>query len=136
MIGEIAHGSCTLRVQAISIYEGFPLLRPICCGRMRLIAFIAHRADNRQILEHIGVQSELPHITPALGPPLWDTCDAQMGEGAGGERSNCLGQTCFEAPNPCHTWPHALEFTIRCRRIGFMFIAPATRTRLGSQLYR
>src|SRR5450830_190557 len=32
---------------------------------MRLIAFITHSADIRQILEHIGVDCEPPHITPA-----------------------------------------------------------------------
>jgi hypothetical protein len=64
------------------IYEVLPLLCPVCGGQMRLIAFITHSADIRQILEHIGVDSEPPHITPARGPPLWDDCgDAQMGEG-------------------------------------------------------
>jgi hypothetical protein len=49
---------------------------------MHLIAFITHSADIRQILEHIGVDSQPPHITQARGPPLWDDCgDAQMGEG-------------------------------------------------------
>jgi hypothetical protein len=63
------------------IYEVFPLVCPICGGSMRLIAFITDRADVRKILEHIGVDSEPPHITPARGPPLWDDCDAQVGEG-------------------------------------------------------
>ncbi len=63
------------------IYEVFPLLCPICGGQMRIIAFITHSADIRHILEHIGVDSEPPRITPARGPPLWDGCDAQMGEG-------------------------------------------------------
>ena len=48
---------------------------------MRIIAFITHSADIRQILEHIGVESKPPHISPARGPPLWDDCDAQVGEG-------------------------------------------------------
>ena len=26
--------------------------------------------------------SEPPHIAPARGPPLWEDCDAQVGEGA------------------------------------------------------
>jgi len=52
---------------------------------MRLIAFITHSADIRQILDHIGVDSEPPRISPARGPPLWDDCDAQAGEGADGE---------------------------------------------------
>jgi hypothetical protein len=63
------------------IYEVFPLLCPICGGQMRIIAFITHSADIRHILEHIGVDAEPPRITPARGPPLWDGCDAQMGEG-------------------------------------------------------
>ncbi len=48
---------------------------------MRIIAFITFSADIRQILEHIGVDAEPPRITPARGPPLWDGCDAPMGEG-------------------------------------------------------
>jgi hypothetical protein len=63
------------------IYEVFPLLCPICGGHMRIIAFITHSADIRQILEHIGVESEPPKISPARGPPLWGDCDAQQGEG-------------------------------------------------------
>ena len=63
------------------IYEVFPLLCPLCGGQMRIIAFITHSADIRQILEHIGVETELPRITPARGPPLWDKCDAQAAEG-------------------------------------------------------
>jgi hypothetical protein len=47
---------------------------------MRLIAFITDGAEVRKILEHIGVDSEPPRISPARGPPLWDDCDAQMGE--------------------------------------------------------
>ena len=41
---------------------------------------ITHSADIRQMLDHIGVQSEPPNIAPARGPPLWDECDAQAGE--------------------------------------------------------
>ena len=52
---------------------------------MRLIAFIAHCADIGQILDHIGVDSEPPHISPARGPPLWDGCDAQMDDGVQSE---------------------------------------------------
>ncbi len=63
------------------IYEVFPLLCPVCGGQMRIIAFITHTADIRQILDHIGVEAEPPRITPARGPPLWDGCDAQMGDG-------------------------------------------------------
>jgi hypothetical protein len=64
------------------IYEVFPLVCPICSGQMRIIAFITHSADIRQILVHIGVDAEPPHITPARRPPLWDGCNAQqMGDG-------------------------------------------------------
>jgi hypothetical protein len=62
------------------IYEVFPLLCPNCGGQMRLIAFITHSTDIRQILEHIGADSEPPQIAPARGPPLWDDCGAQVGE--------------------------------------------------------
>jgi len=66
------------------IYEVFPLLCPICGGQMRIIAFITHSAEIRQILDHIGVDSEPPRLSPARGPPLWDGCeaDAQRGESA------------------------------------------------------
>jgi len=67
------------------IYEVFPLLCPLCGGQMRLIAFITNGAEVRKILQHIGVDCEPPHITPARGPPLWDDCDAHVGEGADGE---------------------------------------------------
>jgi len=63
------------------IYEVFPLLCPLCGGQMRLIAFITDGMQIRKILDHIGVDSEPPHIAPARGPPLWDDCDAQTDEG-------------------------------------------------------
>ena len=65
------------------IYEVFPLLCPLCGGQMRIIAFITHSADIRQMLDHIGVQSEPPRISPARGPPQWDDgdADAQVDEG-------------------------------------------------------
>ena len=63
------------------IYEVFPLLCPMCGGQMRLIAFIPEGTQIRRILDHIGVDSEPPHIAPARGPPLWDDCDAQTDEG-------------------------------------------------------
>jgi hypothetical protein len=59
------------------IYEVFPLLCPICGGQMRLIAFITHSVDIHLILDHIGVESEPPYVSPARGPPLGDDCDAQ-----------------------------------------------------------
>ena len=48
---------------------------------MRIIAFITHSADIRQMPDHIGVESEPPRISPARGPPLWEDCDAPVGEG-------------------------------------------------------
>ena len=48
---------------------------------MRLIAYITEGTQTGKILEHIGVDSEPPRIAPARGPPLWQDCDAQMGEG-------------------------------------------------------
>ena len=56
------------------------LLCPLCGGQMRLIAFITYRTDIRQILDHIGVDAKPPRTTPARGPPLWDGCDAPMGD--------------------------------------------------------
>ena len=49
---------------------------------MRLIAFITEGTQIRRVLDHIGVDSEPPHISPARGPPLWDDCDTQMYDGA------------------------------------------------------
>jgi hypothetical protein len=67
------------------IYEVFPLICPNCGGQMRIIAFITFSADIHKILEHIGVDTQAPRITPARGPPLWDECGAQetqkLGEG-------------------------------------------------------
>ncbi len=64
------------------IYEVFPLLCPLCGGQMRLIAFITEGTQISKILDHIGVDSEPPHIAPARGPPLWGDCDAQTDDGA------------------------------------------------------
>ena len=67
------------------IYEVFPLLCPNCVGQMRIISLIAHSADIRhirQILDHIGVDMQPPQIGPARRPPLWEDCDAQVGEGS------------------------------------------------------
>ena len=61
---------CLWAVLIARIYEVFPLLCPIGGGAMRIIAFITHNAEIRHILNHIGVESEPPHITPARGPAL------------------------------------------------------------------
>ena len=64
------------------IYEVFPLLCPMSGRQMRLIAFVTEGTQIRRILDHIGVDSEPPHISPARGPPLWEDCgDAQTDEG-------------------------------------------------------
>ena len=63
------------------IYEVFPLLCPLCGGQMRLISFVTNDVQIRKILDHIGMDSEPPHISPARGPPLWDDCDAQTDDG-------------------------------------------------------
>jgi hypothetical protein len=64
------------------IYEVFPLLCPNCGGQMRLIAFVTEGTQIKKILNHIGVDSEPPHISPARGPPLWEDCDdAQIDHG-------------------------------------------------------
>jgi len=49
---------------------------------MRLIAFITEGTQIRKILDHIGVDSQPPHISPARGPPLWDDSDAQTDDAA------------------------------------------------------
>ena len=64
------------------IYEVFPLLCPVCRGQMRIIAFITRSADIPHILDHIGAESEPPHISPARGPPLWDGVDTPVDVGA------------------------------------------------------
>ena len=74
-----AHYLCTVLIARI--YEVFPLLCPLCGEQMRLIAFITEGTQIRKILDHIGVDSEPPQISPARGPPLWDDCDAQTDEG-------------------------------------------------------
>ena len=48
---------------------------------MRIIAFITHSADTRQILVSLRADSEPPRMSPARGPALWEDCDAQPGEG-------------------------------------------------------
>jgi hypothetical protein len=49
---------------------------------MRLIAFITEGTPIRKILDHFGVDSQPPHISPARRSPLWDDCDAQTDDGA------------------------------------------------------
>ena len=113
----------------------FPLLCPMCGGQMRIIAFITHSADIQKMRYHIGVDSDLPHISPARGPRSWDDIgDAQMGKTAirctalrawqtvghlaskgfanmwlcvSNLRVRVVFQGVFRQPNPCHTWLHS-----------------------------
>ncbi len=66
------------------IYEIFPLLCPICGGQMRIIAFGIFSANIRQILEHIKVDCEPPHIAPppcgALNPRCPNANDRRRSE--------------------------------------------------------
>ncbi len=62
-------------------YEVLPLLCPMCGGPIRLIAFIAEGVQIRKTLDHIGEDCVPPHTSPARGAPLWDDCDAHVGEG-------------------------------------------------------
>ena len=64
---------------------------------MRIIAFITHSADIRQILNHIGAEAEPPRITPARGPPLWDGAHTQAGESV--EPAPEGDQECQAAPD-------------------------------------
>ena len=72
---------CICRRTRICIYEVFALICPIRAGQMRIIAFITDGAEVRKILEHICADPQATAHYPARGPPLWDDCDAPMGEG-------------------------------------------------------
>ena len=72
---------CLWAMLIARIYEVFPVLCPLCGGQMRLSAFITEGTQIRRILDHIGVASQPAHISLARGPPLWDDCDAHVGEG-------------------------------------------------------
>ena len=52
---------------------------------MRIIAFITHSENIWHMLDHIGVDSEPPRLSPARGPPLWDGCDADAQRGEDGQ---------------------------------------------------
>ena len=96
---------------------------------MRIIALITHSANIRNILDHIGVDSEPPHIAPPRGPPLGEDGDALQGGATcmvgaklpRGQSSRqrgscgspvCTGQGRFVAQSLCHTCPHGVEFPI------------------------
>jgi hypothetical protein len=68
------------------IYEVFPLLCPLCYAHCAMpdansTAFMTHSAEIRQILGHIGVDSEPPRLSPACGPPLWEDSDTDAQTG-------------------------------------------------------
>jgi hypothetical protein len=52
--------------------------RAVRAGQTRLIACITEGAQIRRILDHIGVDSEPPHIAPARGPSLGEERDARV----------------------------------------------------------
>ena len=84
---------CLWAALIVRIYEVFPLLCPMCGGQMRIIAFITVSADIQKILEHIGVDPQVPRIAPARGPPLWEGEGAQeMGEGVEAEPDGGLAK--------------------------------------------
>jgi hypothetical protein len=49
---------------------------------MNIIVFIVRSAEIRQMLDHIGAQSEPPNISPAREPPISEDFDAQLDEHA------------------------------------------------------
>jgi hypothetical protein len=83
------------------IYEVFTLVCPQCGSNMQLIAFTTEGVQIRRILEHIGVDAQVPPIAPARGPPLWDACDAQgaVGVGQGAPIDPDWGESAQTAPD-------------------------------------
>ena len=54
------------------IYAVLPLVCPLCCGEMKIIAFINEAVVIREILGHLGEPTAPPTLMPARGPPLWE----------------------------------------------------------------
>lgn len=48
---------------------------PDCGGEVKLIAVIMERKVVRKILDHLGLPSEPPRVTPARGPPEGEQMD-------------------------------------------------------------
>jgi hypothetical protein len=48
---------------------------PRCQGRLELVAFIAEPTVARRILDHLGLASQAPPLTKALGPADDRGCD-------------------------------------------------------------
>ncbi len=57
------------------IYEVFPLVCTQCGTEMRIVAFLTDTASVTRILEHIGEPTKPPVLSPARGPPTWETFD-------------------------------------------------------------
>ena len=57
------------------IYEAFPLVCQHCGTEMRIVSFITDTASVTRILEHIGEPTKPPVLSPARGPPSWETFD-------------------------------------------------------------
>jgi hypothetical protein len=55
------------------IYESAPLACPQCGADMQIIAFVTESVSVRRILTHIGEPADPPRISPARGPPAWET---------------------------------------------------------------
>jgi hypothetical protein len=51
------------------IYEVFPLTCPDCGGDMRILAFITAAEPVDAILNHLGLPTTPPPLSPARGPP-------------------------------------------------------------------
>ena len=47
-----------------------------CGGRRELIAVIEHKPTVRKILEHLGLETELPAFAAPRGPPLFADLEA------------------------------------------------------------
>ena len=60
----------------------------MCDEQMRLIAFVTDGTQIRNILNHIGLESQPAHIFAARGPPLWEDCgDTWVGKGLRASRA-------------------------------------------------
>jgi hypothetical protein len=57
------------------IYETFPLSCPQCGTEMRIMAFLPDTASVTWILAHLGEPTKAPVLSPARGPPAWETFD-------------------------------------------------------------
>jgi hypothetical protein len=62
------------------VFEVFPLTCPDCGGDMRILAFITAVEPVDAILNHLGLPTTAPPLSPARGPPQHDLAfDADPG---------------------------------------------------------